>query len=61
VVERHQTLRATVDWSYSMLDERDRTVFDRVGVSAGSFSADAAAAVASGDGIERFRRPRRAE
>jgi predicted ATPase/class 3 adenylate cyclase len=53
-VERHQTLRATVDWSYSMLDERDRTVFDRLGVFAGSFSADAAAAVASGDGIERF-------
>src|SRR6185436_3618146 len=53
-VERHQTLRATVDWSYSMLDERDRTVFDRLGVFAGSFSGDAAAAVASGDGIERF-------
>jgi predicted ATPase len=53
-VERHQTLRATVDWSYSMLDERDRTVFDRLGVFAGTFDADAAAAVASGDGIERF-------
>ena len=29
-VERHQTLRATVDWSYSLLDERDRTVFERL-------------------------------
>jgi hypothetical protein len=37
-----------------MLDERDRTVFDRLGVFAGSFSVDAAAAIASGDGIERF-------
>jgi predicted ATPase/class 3 adenylate cyclase len=53
-VERHQTLRATVDWSYSMLDERDRAVFDRLGVFAGTFDADAAAAVASGDDIERF-------
>jgi len=31
-VERHQTLRATVDWSYSLLDDRDRAVFDRLGV-----------------------------
>lgn len=53
-VERHQTLRATVDWSYSLLDEADRAVFDRLGVFAGTFGADAAAAVVSGDGIERF-------
>jgi predicted ATPase len=31
-VERHQTLRATVDWSYSLLDARDRNVFARLGV-----------------------------
>ena len=41
-VERHQTLRATVEWSYSLLDERERTIFDRLGVFAGSFDADAA-------------------
>ena len=34
-VERHQTLRATLDWSYSLLDERDRRVFDRLGVFVG--------------------------
>jgi predicted ATPase/class 3 adenylate cyclase len=51
-VERHQTLRATVDWSYSMLDERVQIVFDRLGVFAGSFDADAAEAIAAGDGIE---------
>ena len=28
-VERHQTLRATVDWSYSLLGPRERTLFDR--------------------------------
>ena len=36
-VERHQTLRATVDWSYSLLDETERLVFDRLGVFAGTF------------------------
>ncbi len=51
-VERHQTLRATVDWSYSMLDERERRVFDRLGVFVGGFDATAAEAVATGDGIE---------
>jgi len=53
-VERHQTLRATVDWSYSLLDERDRIVFDRLGVFAGSFAADSAAAVIADNAIERF-------
>ena len=48
-VERQQTLRATVDWSYSLLGERDRVVFDRLGVFAGSFDADAATAVAGAD------------
>ena len=53
-VERHQTLRATVDWSYSMLDEPTRLVFDRLAVFAGSFDARAAEAVVSGEGIERW-------
>ena len=48
-VERHQTLRATVEWSYSLLDAHERVVFDRLGVFAGSFDADAATTVA-GDG-----------
>jgi predicted ATPase/class 3 adenylate cyclase len=51
-VERHQTLRATVDWSYSLLGERERTVFDRLGVFAGNFDAPAAQAVVLGDGVE---------
>ena len=38
-VERHQTLRATVDWSYALLDERERLVFDRLGVFAGTSTA----------------------
>jgi predicted ATPase/class 3 adenylate cyclase len=51
-VERHQTLRATVDWSYSMLDDRAQVVFDRLGVFAGSFDAPAAEVVVSGGDIE---------
>jgi predicted ATPase/class 3 adenylate cyclase len=50
-VERHQTLRATVDWSYSLLDDTERTVFARLSVFSGSFDAVAAEAVCSGDEI----------
>jgi len=51
-VERHHTLRATVDWSYSLLDSSERAVFDRLGVFPGDFDSDAAVAVAATDGIE---------
>jgi predicted ATPase/class 3 adenylate cyclase len=51
-VERHQTLRATVDWSYSLLDERERAVFERLGVFAGSFDSDAAATVVAGGDLD---------
>jgi predicted ATPase len=34
---RHQTLRATMDWSYESLNQRDRAVFDRLSVFAGGF------------------------
>ena len=51
-VERHQTLRAAVDWSYSLLANEERLVFDRLGVFAGTFDAAAATAVVSGGGVE---------
>jgi predicted ATPase/class 3 adenylate cyclase len=47
--ERHQTLRATIDWSYSLLDERERSVFRRLSVFAGGCTLADAEAVA-GDG-----------
>jgi len=53
-IERHQTLRATVDWSYSLLNDRDRRVFDRLAVFAGSFDTAAAQAVVADDGLDRF-------
>jgi predicted ATPase/DNA-binding winged helix-turn-helix (wHTH) protein len=51
VLDRHQTLRATHDWSYALLDEAERTVLRRLSVFADRFALDAASQVASGDGL----------
>jgi predicted ATPase/DNA-binding winged helix-turn-helix (wHTH) protein len=45
---RHQTLRATLDWSYELLPESERLVMRRLTVFAGDFTAEAASFVASG-------------
>ena len=45
---RQQTLRATIDWSYRLLDETERTVLDRLSVFRGGFPLDAAEQVVSG-------------
>ena len=39
---RHRTLRATIDWSYDLLDEPERVVLQRISVFAGEFSIEAA-------------------
>ena len=44
--ERHQTLRAVIDWSYSLLSPIDQDCFCRLGVFSGTFDVDAVAAVA---------------
>ena len=44
---RHQTLRATLDWSYDLLPEAERVVLRRLAIFAGSFSLNAAGAVAA--------------
>ncbi|SHN46575.1 ATP-binding protein [Cryptosporangium aurantiacum] len=43
---RHQTLRATVDWSYQLLDTPQRTLFEQLAVFVGGFTIEAAQAVA---------------
>jgi predicted ATPase/class 3 adenylate cyclase len=48
-VERHQTLRATVAWSYQLLTPAEQTVFNRLSVFAGSFALAAAEHVAGSD------------
>jgi predicted ATPase len=51
---RQQTLRATIEWSYDLLDQAEQQLFRRIGVFRGSFSVEAAEAVCSADldGIE---------
>ncbi|HEY6073584.1 MAG TPA: tetratricopeptide repeat protein, partial [Anaerolineales bacterium] len=46
---RHQTLRATMDWSYSLLTESERVLLRRVSVFAGGFTLEAAERICSGD------------
>jgi predicted ATPase/class 3 adenylate cyclase len=49
-LERQQTLRATVGWSYSLLTESEQVLLARLAVFAGGFGLDAAEAVCgSGD------------
>jgi predicted ATPase/class 3 adenylate cyclase len=52
VLERHQTLRGAIDWSYALLDPVEQLVFSRLAVFAGGFTLDAAEAVTAGDGVE---------
>ncbi|MFN8490698.1 MAG: tetratricopeptide repeat protein [Caldilineaceae bacterium] len=42
---RHQTLRATIDWSYNLLDEAERQLFQQVAVFSGSFTLEALEAI----------------
>jgi predicted ATPase/class 3 adenylate cyclase len=46
---RQQTLRALIDWSHDLLDERERTVFRRLGIFVNGFSLEGALAVGSGE------------
>ena len=48
-VERHQTLRRAVDWSYELLNERERVVLARLAAFSGGFSRASAEAVVAGD------------
>jgi predicted ATPase len=44
---RHQTLRATLDWSYELLPEPERVMLRRLAIFAGGFTLTAASAVAA--------------
>jgi hypothetical protein len=49
--ERHRTLQAAVAWSYSLLDDDERTVFDQLAVFAGGSLVDGVVAVT---GLDEF-------
>jgi predicted ATPase/DNA-binding winged helix-turn-helix (wHTH) protein len=44
---RHQTLAATLDWSYGLLDENERETLRCLSVFAGAFNLDSASAIAT--------------
>lgn len=48
---RHQTIRASLDWSYELLTKQERQLFARLSVFSGGFDLTAVAAVCSGDMI----------
>ncbi|MFE7418072.1 ATP-binding protein [Rhodococcus sp. NPDC057529] len=49
---RHQTLRATIDWSFDLCSPSEQLLWARVAVFAGSFDLAAATAVCEGDGLD---------
>jgi len=51
VLPRQQTLRAMIDWSFDLLDAREKIVFAWLSAFAGGFALEAAEAVCTGDGI----------
>ena len=53
-LERHQTLRHAVAWSYDLLDDAEKTLLERCSVFAGGFDLQSACAVAGSDDADDF-------
>jgi predicted ATPase/class 3 adenylate cyclase len=49
---QHQTLQATMDWSHDLLSEKERVLFRRLAVFAGSFTLEAAEALCAGGAVD---------
>ena len=49
---RHQTLRALVDWSYDLLFDEQRALFDHLSLFPGGFALDAAETMAEHAGLD---------
>jgi predicted ATPase len=45
--QRHQTLQATIDWSYNLLSDHEKTMLRRLSIFAGPFTFEAAQAIAT--------------
>ena len=50
-VHRQQTLEASLDWSYDLLDDGERVLLRRLAVFAGTFSLEAAEAICGNDRV----------
>ena len=53
-VRRQQTLRASVDWSHSLLTQAEAVLFRRLAAFAAGFDLEAAVAVCGGGDVERY-------
>ncbi len=53
-VERHQTLRQAVAWSYELLDDAEKLLLERCSVFAGGFDLENACAVAGFDDLDDY-------
>ena len=52
---RHQTLNATLEWSYDLLDQSERLVLSRLSVFSGGFTFEAAVAVVADGEVDEAR------
>jgi len=48
---RQQTMRALIDWSHGLLDEREQTLFRRLAIFAAGWTLEAAEAVGAGEPV----------
>jgi predicted ATPase/DNA-binding winged helix-turn-helix (wHTH) protein len=51
VLPRHRALRATLDWSYQLLDEPEQAIFRRLAIFANGFTLMSAGAVVVGEDV----------
>jgi predicted ATPase/class 3 adenylate cyclase len=53
-LERHQTLRHAVAWSYDLLDDAEKSLLERCSVFAGGFDLQSACAVVGPEGVDEY-------
>jgi predicted ATPase len=49
---RHQTMTAALDWSYDLISEREQTVLRRLSIFVGTFTLEAAQAIAADETLD---------
>jgi len=53
ISKRQQTLQATIEWSYNLLSDSERILFERISVFSGGFELEAAEEVCSDDQLQK--------